>query len=139
MSIKEPNSGGPVTHGGSNSDLNKEFGNHFIVELINCLPDRLKKVKDVKQIMMQVIQKSKTTLVDASYHQFQPEGVTGMILIRESHIAIHTWPLRNEFHLDIYSCRHYDARVVYELLHSCLELEKFKLTDCTHGCDWDAT
>ncbi len=104
MSMKESNSISPATHGGSNSGLKKEFGSHFIVELINCSPDRLRKVRDVKQIMDEVVQKSKTTAVKASFHQFQPEGVSGMFLIKESHIAIHTWPEESYAAADIFTC-----------------------------------
>ncbi len=57
MSINNPDSTGPAADGGSNSGLNKKFGSHFIVELVNCVPDRLRKVHDVELIMEQVVRK----------------------------------------------------------------------------------
>jgi S-adenosylmethionine/arginine decarboxylase-like enzyme len=71
---------------------------------------------------------------------FEDEGgISVLRLLSTSHIAMHTWPLRNEFHLDIYSCREFAPEVVYEILHACLELQKVKLTDCSDGCDWGDT
>jgi len=104
MSIKKSNSGGSATPEGSNCGLKKEFGSHFIIELINCAPDSLGKVPDVERVMAQVVQKSKTTMVGSSFHQFQPEGVTGVILISESHIFIHTWPEERYAAADIFTC-----------------------------------
>ena len=122
MSIKEPNSAGPVTHGGSNSGLSKEFGSHFIIELINCSPDRLRRVQHVKQIMGEVVQKSKTTVVRSSFHQFQPEGVTGMRLIRESHFAIHTWPEESYAAADIFTCgQEMDPYIAIEVMKDRFE------------------
>ncbi|MBA7630658.1 S-adenosylmethionine decarboxylase proenzyme [subsurface metagenome] len=122
MNIKKRNSTGTATSGSSSSGLSKEFGSHFLVELINCTPDRLRKVKDVKQIMRQVIQKSKSTMVRSSFHQFQPEGVTGMILIRESHIAIHTWPEEGYVAADIFTCgQEMDPYIAIEVMKDRFE------------------
>ena len=122
MSIKESNSTGPATYGGSNSGLNKEFGSHFIVELINCSPDRLRKVRDVEQIIEQVVRKSRSTMVGTSFHQFQPEGVSGMILIRESHIAIHTCPEEGYVAADIFTCgQEMDPYIAIEVMKDRFE------------------
>ncbi|MFC2010983.1 adenosylmethionine decarboxylase [Chloroflexota bacterium] len=117
MNVKKTNSTGADVLGGSNFRLNKEFGSHFIVELINCLPDRLRKLRDVERIMGEVVQKSKSTMVGSAFHQFQPEGVTGMILIRESHIAIHTWPEEGYVAADVFTCgQEMDPYIVIEVM-----------------------
>lgn len=127
MSIKESNPGGPVTRGGSNSGLSKEFGSHFLVELINCSPVKLRKVRDVKQIMNQVIQKSKTSVVSVSFHQFQPEGVSGMFLIKESHIAIHTWPEERYAAADIFTCgQEMDPYIAIEVMKEKFEANEVR-------------
>jgi len=134
MSIKKTNSTNPANSEGSNCGLNKEFGSHFIIELVNCSPDRLKRVKDVKQIMRQVIQKSKTALVEASYHQFQPEGVTGMILIRESHIAIHTWPEESYAAADIFTCgQEMDPYIAIEVMKDMFEAMEVRYQTIKRG------
>ena len=44
------------------------------------------------------------TIVGESFHQFEPQGVTGTVLLAESHLAIHTWPERDSATLDVYVC-----------------------------------
>ena len=127
MSMEESNVRSLATYGGSDSVLNKEFGSHFLVELINCSPVRLRKVKDVKQIMNQVTQKSKTSVVRTSYHQFQPEGVSGMILIKESHVAIHTWPEESYAAADIFTCgQEMDAYIAIEVMKEKFEAKEVR-------------
>ena len=127
MNIKKTNSTDPAASGGSNSGLNKEFGSHFIIELINCSPDKLRKVRDVKRIMGEVVRKSKSTMVEASFHQFQPEGVTGMILIKESHFAIHTWPEESYVAADIFTCgQEMDPYIAIEVMKDRFEAREVR-------------
>ena len=127
MNIKKTKSTGPATSGGSNSGLNKEFGSHFIIELINCSPDKLRKVRDVKRIMGEVVRKSKSTMVEASFHQFQPEGVSGMFLIKESHIAIHTWPEERYAAADIFTCgQEMDPYIAIEVMKEKFEAKEVR-------------
>ena len=127
MNIKKTNSTGTAASGGSNSGLNKEFGSHFIVELINCSPDRLRKVRDVKQIIEQVVRKSGSTMVGTSFHQFQPEGVTGLILIKWSHVAIHTWPEESYAAADIFTCgQEMDPYIAVEVMKEKFEAKEVR-------------
>ncbi len=127
MNIKKTNSTGPATHGDTNSSLNKEFGSHFIIELINCSPDRLRKVQHVKQIMNEVVEKSKSTVVRSSFHQFKPEGVSGMILIMESHFAIHTWPEESYAAADIFACgQEMDPYIAIEVMKDRFEAREVR-------------
>ena len=122
MNIKKIDSTGPAAAGSSNSGLNKEFGSHFLIELIDCSPDRLTKVKDVKLTMTEVVRKSKSTVVRSYFHQFQPEGVTGMVLIKESHFAIHTWPEDSYAAADIFTCgQEMDPYIAIEVMKGRFE------------------
>ncbi|MDP2731250.1 MAG: adenosylmethionine decarboxylase [Dehalococcoidales bacterium] len=125
--MKEINPAESITRIESNSDLTREFGSHFLVELINCPPDKLRKVKDVKQIMDEVIRKSKTSLVDVAFHQFEPEGVSGVFLIKESHVAIHTWPEESYAAADIFTCgQEMDAYIAIEVMKEKFEAEQVR-------------
>ena len=44
------------------------------------------------------------TVVGDSFHQFEPQGVTGTVLLAESHLAIHTWPEQGFVTIDVYVC-----------------------------------
>lgn len=60
-------------------------------------------------------------VVGSSYKKFEPQGLTAMLLLAESHISIHTWPEKNLFCLDLFTCKgKMDFDAVLSLLHARL-------------------
>ena len=84
--------------------LKKEFGKHYLIELINCNPEKIKFVKDVKDIFLRAARKSETTMLESFFYQFEPYGMSGVIFIAESHFSIHTWPEDKYAGVDILTC-----------------------------------
>ncbi len=82
----------------------KVLGRHIIAELYGVSKDLISKEEQVRQIMEKVIEEAKVEVVGSLYKQFNPHGVTGIILISESHISIHTWPEYELVNLDIFTC-----------------------------------
>ena len=70
----------------------KEFGKHYLVEFIDCDPAKLKFSDEVQGMLLHAAKESNATVLKYFFHQFEPSGVTGIILIAESHFFIHTWP-----------------------------------------------
>lgn len=73
---------------------------------------------------------------------FEDEGgitcqLVGFHTLSTSHVAIHTWPLRSEFHLDLYSCRPYDKEEVLAFISDVFHTEMLKVADLTPHCNWD--
>src|SRR3954464_1206733 len=69
---------------------------------------------------------------------FEDEGgVTGVCVLSTSHCAIHTWPLRSFFVMDIYSCRDFDPAIVGEFIATRLGAFKLKMTDLTFALAHD--
>ena len=60
--------------------------------------------KKIREILIESVKKANNTPLEVVIHKFQPQGVTGIVLLAESHIAIHTWPEFNYVALDIYTC-----------------------------------
>ncbi|MDD5145577.1 MAG: adenosylmethionine decarboxylase [Candidatus Pacebacteria bacterium] len=60
--------------------------------------------KKIKKILFEAVKRANNTPLDIVIHKFQPQGLTGVVLLAESHIAIHTWPEFNYVALDIYTC-----------------------------------
>ena len=58
----------------------------------------------MKKILAAAVKKANNTPLEIIIHKFQPQGMTGIVLLAESHIAIHTWPEFNYIALDIYTC-----------------------------------
>ena len=68
---------------------------------------------------------------------FEDEGgVTGFALLTTSHIAFHTWPLRPEFHLDIYSCKAYDPEAALASINKYFTGFELKISDLTEASEW---
>lgn len=63
------------------------------------------------------------------YHQFNPYGVSGIVLLEESHIAFHSWPEHDYISIDIFSCNgKYNAEIAYNVFKEKLKPKKIKKT-----------
>jgi S-adenosylmethionine decarboxylase len=88
----------------------KEIKNY---ELLNN-PQRIRKLLD------HICDKYNYTILNQIEHIFQPQGLTILYLLSESHISIHTFPEREYFALDIYTCREYEDNIIYEEIYNLL-------------------
>lgn len=88
----------------------KEIKNY---ELLNN-PQRIRKLLD------HICDKYNYTILNQIEHIFQPQGLTILYLLSESHISIHTFPEREYFALDIYTCREYEDNTIYEEIYNLL-------------------
>lgn len=69
---------------------------------------------------------------------FQDEGgITCLACLSTSHVAIHTWPLRGEFHFDLYSCRPFDLRALVSLVQEALDVKELKVSDLSPATEWE--
>ena len=82
----------------------KALGIHLLVELNGCDPKLLNDINIIKDIMLAAANESGVTVLGESFHQFSPQGVSGVILIAESHLSIHTWPEHGYAGADIFTC-----------------------------------
>ena len=84
-----------------NQDLT--YGDHYLVDFHRCNPDLISTVKTVRDVLMEAAVKSESTIIDDRFHQFEPYGASGVIIIAESHFSIHTWPERAFAAVDIFT------------------------------------
>lgn len=80
------------------------LGNHLLVELRDCNPEILKDLSRVKNALVSAAKEAKATIIDISFHEFNPFGISGMVVIAESHLSIHTWPEYAYAAVDIFTC-----------------------------------
>jgi len=81
-----------------------DFGKHYLVDLSQCDPEKISRVDGVRRIFLQAAQESKASIVGEVFHQFEPAGVSGVLLIEESHFSVHTWPEDSFVGVDIFTC-----------------------------------
>jgi len=80
------------------------LGKHLLVELNNCDHKMLDDINFIKEVMLAAANASGATVLGESFHQFSPQGVSGVLIIAESHLTIHTWPEHGYAGADIFTC-----------------------------------
>ena len=82
-------------------------GHHLTADLADCLADHpaLTNARALRALCVGAVQAAGLTAVGELFHVFPPPGgVTGVVLLAESHLAVHTWPERGVVTLDVYVC-----------------------------------
>ena len=82
----------------------RTLGTHIIIECSGCNPDILNDLEAVKRILTEAAIAAKAEVRERAFHRFAPQGVSGVVVISESHLSIHTWPEYGYAALDIYTC-----------------------------------
>jgi len=82
----------------------KGLGVHIIFELYGCDPDTLKDKNYVEEVMLRAARESNAHAIGTFFHQFKPHGASGVVIIEESHISIHTWPEHKYAAIDFFYC-----------------------------------
>ncbi len=82
----------------------KALGRQLMVEFYGCRQDFLNDVEGIGEAMAQAARESGATIVESVFHHFNPYGVSGVVVIAESHLAIHTWPEYGYAAVDLFTC-----------------------------------
>lgn len=82
------------------------LGEHYLIELYDCENGLLDSLDTVSEAMMEAARLAGATIIDERFHKFSPQGVSGVIVIAESHLSIHTWPELGYAALDLFTCSH---------------------------------
>jgi len=80
------------------------LGEHFIIELFDCDQMVLNSIPKLEAMMLEAARLAKATVVSKAFHQFSPYGISGTIVIQESHFNIHTWPEYGFAAIDLFTC-----------------------------------
>ncbi|MFM8937129.1 MAG: adenosylmethionine decarboxylase [Vulcanococcus sp.] len=89
---------------GASTDTTAPVGKHCILELYNCNPSKLDDEDVLRRTITAAVNQAGATLLHLITHQFQPQGVTGLALLAESHLSIHTWPESGYAAVDVFTC-----------------------------------
>ena len=80
------------------------LGKHLLLELKDCDKEVLNDLSFLKSILLAAADEAGATVLGESFHQFNPQGVSGVVIIAESHLVIHTWPEYGYAAVDIFTC-----------------------------------
>ena len=99
------------------------LGTHLLLELRQCNPRLLDDLEYVRETMIEAAKFMDAQIIGESFHRFNPQGITGVLAIAESHLSIHTWPELDYAAADIFTCGSSQnpqaaARVIIERMES---------------------
>ena len=83
-------------------------GIHLLGEWYGCPPNtpEFTRAEALRDLCVKAARNAGLTVVGEQFFQFEPQGVTGTVLLAESHIAIHTWPEAGFVTVDVYVCNY---------------------------------
>ena len=112
----------------------EQLGRHILVEYYNCDERILNDHKFIEELMVTAAKKANATVVESVFHMFNPYGVSGAVVISESHLTIHTWPEYGYASVDLYTCgESVNPWVAFEYLTEKLKAEKSESTEVSRG------
>jgi len=80
------------------------LGKHLLLELIDCDAGLLNDIEYLRKVVSDTARQIGATVIKDSFYQFTPQGVSGVLIIAESHISIHTWPEYRFAAVDVFTC-----------------------------------
>lgn len=114
--------------------MTSPFGKHILAEYFECECTYLDSEQAIREVMLEAASASGATIVGNIFHHFSPQGVTGVVVIAESHLAIHTWPEYRYASVDLFTCgSHLDPWVGFEYLKERLQSRKWMSKEIIRG------
>lgn len=105
--------------------MEKALGRHILCEAYGCDPEVLNDRRLVEELMVEAALDAGAEVREVAFHKFAPQGVSGVVVISESHLAIHTWPEYGYAAIDVFTCgERVDPRVACDLI-----LHRLRATD----------
>jgi len=109
------------------------LGRHILVEYYNCDPEVLRDPEVIENYMNEAAERCGATIVQSCFHHFNPWGVSGAVIISESHLTIHTWPEYGYAAVDLFTCGEINPWAGFDYLEEKLASERSESTEIPRG------
>jgi len=109
------------------------LGNHILVEFMNCDPKLMNDVAGIERDMVAAARAAGATVINSTFHHFSPYGVSGVVVIEESHLAIHTWTEYGYAAVDLFTCGDMDSWVSFDLLKEAFKSKSYSAIEMKRG------
>jgi len=80
------------------------MGRHIIAELWDCNPEKLNDMEFVERLFVDAALQAGAEVREVAFHKFAPHGVSGVVIISESHLTIHSFPEHGYASVDVFTC-----------------------------------
>ena len=112
----------------------RALGHQLMVEYYGCSPEYLNDEDHIRRTMIEAAQATGATVVGEVFHEFNPHGISGVVVIAESHLAIHTWPEYGYAAVDLFTCgEEIDPFKGFDHLRERLAAERFEVQEFYRG------
>ncbi len=109
----------------TNNDKSFALGKHMTIEYYDCDLNILANTELIKKVFIKAAHDSGATVIGSDFHYFEPQGVSGFVVIAESHFSVHAWPEHDYAAVDIFTCGDsIDFEVAVESLKKGLKSDK---------------
>ncbi|MHC0037401.1 adenosylmethionine decarboxylase [Pseudoneobacillus sp. C159] len=99
------------------------MGRHVISELWGCDFEKLNDMQLIEQIFVDAALKSGAEIREVAFHKFAPQGVSGVVIISESHLTIHSFPEHGYASIDVYTCGDLDPNIAADYIAQSLNAQ----------------
>ncbi|MBM4357736.1 MAG: adenosylmethionine decarboxylase [Deltaproteobacteria bacterium] len=111
----------------------RTLGRHLISEHFGCDAGTLDDVMRIEAMMLEAARTIGATVMSSAFHRYAPHGVSGTLLIAESHLSIHTWPEHRYAAIDIFTCGGLDPRPGFACLAAALGAASSRMQEIVRG------
>lgn len=112
------------------------LGKHILAEYKTCDASILNDIQKIENLLLKAAKKAGAFVMGSSFHRFEPHGVSGVVIISESHLAIHTWPELGYASVDIFTCGDdVTPEASFEFLKLALKSEDASFKTIIRGVD----
>lgn len=112
----------------------QRIGRHLILELWGCDAERINSIETIERAMTDTIAACGATLLDIRVYPFTPIGVTGVAILSESHMMIHTWPEHGYAAVDVFTCgQNTDPEKAVPVLRHFFKPEHIQVMEMNRG------
>src|SRR5229473_8276453 len=106
-------------------------GVHLLIDLYEAR--RLDDIEYVEATLRRCVEASRATLLHIHVHHFQPNGVSGVAVLAESHISIHTWPDAGYAALDVFMCGKASPDACVPVLRKAFKADRVEVNEILRG------
>jgi spermidine synthase len=110
------------------------LGRHLLIDLYDCDESLLDDQTYIEAELKTAAEAAGARILGAVFHRFSPHGVTGVLVVQESHLAVHTWPERRYAAIDLFTCgSNIDPWLAYKSLKRAFAAQRDNVAEISRG------
>ncbi|GIN86843.1 S-adenosylmethionine decarboxylase proenzyme [Heyndrickxia sporothermodurans] len=109
------------------------MGRHVISELWGCDFEKLNNMDFIEKTFVDAALKSGAEIREVAFHKFAPQGVSGVVIISESHLTIHSFPEHGYASIDVYTCGNLDPNIAADYIAEHLNAQTRETMELPRG------